>query len=184
MSNDINILAISGSLRKESSNTFLLNAAAFLAPKNIDIKIYQSIGDLPLFNPDLDEMTQSEVLRLKSEINLADGILIASPEYAHGISGVMKNALDWLVKGEEFVNKPVAIINTSSRAVHAYASLVEIIKTMSGQIIPEASLIVPLTPGKKLSQTEIIEHPELSKILSQIISSFSEAIKNYLKFNN
>jgi NAD(P)H-dependent FMN reductase len=172
----IKILAISGSLRQESSNTILLHSIASLAPKNIQISLYNGIGHLPLFNPDLDESAQPMVIELKKQIRLSDGILIASPEYAHGVTGVLKNALDWLVSSEEFVDKPIALINASSRAVHAQASLTEIIKTMSGKIINQASLMIPITPGKKFDQMEIISDPMLSNLIRRVITEFGKAV--------
>lgn len=171
-----NILAISGSLRIESSNTLLIKSLVALAPRPFKLKLYDEIDNLPFFNPDLSDANFPAVMSFKNEIKSSDGILIASPEYAHGISGVLKNALDWLVGSDEFINKPIAIINTSSRATHAYASLIEIVKTMAGKIIPNASLTIPLTPGKKLNQAEIIAHPELSKLIINVIDEFIAAL--------
>jgi len=70
-------------------------------------------------------------------------LLIASPEYAHGVTGVLKNALDWLVASERFFGKPVAVLNASPRAHHADASLREILRTMSANIVEAASVSVP-----------------------------------------
>ena len=83
---------------------------------------------------------------LRDRVRRADGLLISSPEYAHGVPGAMKNALDWLVGGEEFIYKPVALLNASPRATHAQASLAETIRTMSGRLVPEASIAVPSLP--------------------------------------
>jgi chromate reductase len=100
------ILAISGSLRAASSNTAVLQAAAFLAPAGVEIVLYTGLGDLPHFNPDLDTDDPPEVVRaLRHEIGQCDGLLICSPEYAHGVAGAMKNALDWLVSSVEFPEK-------------------------------------------------------------------------------
>ena len=81
--------------------------------------LFEHLGILPLFNPDLDDMHIAEVKLLRDAVQQADGLMIASPEYAHGISGVMKNALDWLVSDENFPGKPVLLLNTSPRASHA-----------------------------------------------------------------
>ncbi|MGH8137417.1 MAG: NADPH-dependent FMN reductase [Steroidobacteraceae bacterium] len=86
---------------------------------------------------------------LSGRIRTCDGLLIASPEYAHGVPGVLKNALDWLVAGEEFVGKPVALFNASPRASHAQASLTETITTMSGRIISEAAAARSRGCGKR-----------------------------------
>ena len=130
----LKILALSGSLRKASYNTALIHALSKLAPEGVEIIPFEGIGNLPLFNPDLETQNITPVTRLCEVLEKSDGLIIASPEYAHGISGVLKNALDWLVAGEEFVNMPVALLNTSPRASHAQKALREVIKTMSGDI--------------------------------------------------
>jgi chromate reductase, NAD(P)H dehydrogenase (quinone) len=174
----IRILAISGSLRQVSSNTALLNAAIALAPENIDIKLYGGLGNLPPFNPDLEPTELPSVTDLKRQIQWSDGLLISSPEYAHGVPGVLKNALDWLVSGEEFVYKPVALLNASPQSTHAHASLTETITVMSGRLVPEASIAVPL-PGKKLDAEGIASHPEISAALRTAIAVFANEIERY-----
>ena len=100
------ILAISGSLRAASSNTAVLRAATALAPPDVQIVLYSGIGELPHFNPDLEGRELSPVLDFRARIQAADGVLIACPEYAHGVPGAMKNALDWVVGSSEFLGKP------------------------------------------------------------------------------
>lgn len=109
--------------------------------------MYPDLGSLPLFNPDLEAAPPRMVEQFRAAIGGSDALILASPEYAHGISGVMKNALDWLVSYEGFVAKPVAVINSSPRARHAYDSLVEVLKTMSATLVQEASVSVPLLGG-------------------------------------
>src|ERR1700710_47156 len=140
----IRILAISGRLRAGSSNTALLRAAAELAPAGVEIEIYDGLGDLPHFNPDLEANEPPAVTDLRDRVRRADGLLISSPEYAHGVPGAMKNALDWLVGGEEFIHKPVALLNASPRSHHAQESLAETITTMSGRLVAAASVAIPL----------------------------------------
>src|SRR6185369_1594076 len=112
--------AISGSLRAASSNTAVLVAASRLAPPGVTIELHEGIGALPHFNPDLDNATPPEaVVRFRKSIGAVDGLLISSPEYARGVPGTLKNALDWLVGSFEFPNKFIALINTSPRAIHA-----------------------------------------------------------------
>ena len=156
-SNPISILAISGSLRKASLNTALLRAAITLAPADVKITLYGGLGVLPLFNPDLEGFEPSSVMDFRTQLRQADGVLIASPEYAHGVTGAMKNALDWVVGGEEFVDKPVALLNASPRATHAYASLKETITVMSARIVEQASITVPLL-GKNLDEAGIVSN--------------------------
>lgn len=113
----LKLLALSGCLRKTSSNTAAIIALGKLAPCYIEIKT-GNIGDLPLFNPDREDEDIPTLETLKASIKESSGLIIASPEYAHGISGPLKNALDWLVSGAEFPYKPIMLINTSPRASH------------------------------------------------------------------
>src|SRR3974390_3291675 len=104
------ILAISGSLRAKSSTPAGRTAAARLAPAGMDIVLYSGLATLPHFNADLDTDAPPEPVRaLRGEIGSCAGLLISSPEYARGVAGTIKNALDWLVSSLEFPNKPVAL---------------------------------------------------------------------------
>jgi len=143
----MNVVALVGSLRAASINAALCRAARRLAPAGLDIAVYGDLGSLPLFNPDLEVAPPRAVREFRAVIRGADALLLASPEYAHGISGVMKNALDWLVSYEGFVAKPVAVINSSPRAHHAYESLLEVLRTMSATLVQEACISVPLLGG-------------------------------------
>lgn len=176
MNSPIRILAISGSLRRISSNTAALQAAIVLSPKNVEMKLYSGLSNLPHFNPDFEPAESLSVVDLRSHIRWAEGLIISSPEYAHGVPGVLKNALDWLVSGDEFPGKPVALINTSPRATHAQASLIEITTTMSGRIISEASIALPLL-GRNLDAAGIIADSELSEALQAAIARFADAIR-------
>jgi chromate reductase, NAD(P)H dehydrogenase (quinone) len=179
-SRTIHILAISGSLRQVSSNTALLQAAISLLPEGVEMKLYGGLGDLPHFNPDLEPTEPPFVTDLRAQVKWSDGLVISSPEYAHGVPGVLKNALDWLVSGEEFVGKPIALFNASPRAIHAQASLTEIVTTMAGRIVPEASTTVSLL-GKNLDAAGIMADPEISGELKSAISSFANAIEQFQK---
>jgi len=171
-------LAISGSLRRVSSNTALLRAAARLAPAGVEVVLYGGLGDLPHFNPDLEADEPPAVTDLRAQVRAADGLLISSPEYAHGVPGALKNMLDWLVGGSEFPDKPVALLNASPRSTHAQASLAETIKTMSGRLVPEASIAVPLL-GTKLDEDGIAAHPEISVAVRTALAAFARAIENF-----
>lgn len=169
------ILAISGSLRAASLNSALLRAVARLAPANITVVLCHGLGDLPLFNPDIEDSDPSPVANLRMQIMSADALFIASPEYAHGVTGVMKNALDWMVGCEAFVHKPVALLNASPRAIHAQASLRETITVMSACIVEEASITVPIL-GSNLSEDEIVLHPDISASLRAALLALRAAV--------
>ena len=139
----MNALALCGSLRAASMNRRLLEAAARVAPPH-RVEWFGGIADLPLFNPDLEADLPPPVRALHAAVERSDALLIASPEYAHGVTGVLKNALDWLVSHPPFVDVPVAILNASPRSVHADAALREILVTMSANLVTEACLALPL----------------------------------------
>ncbi|HXH91491.1 MAG TPA: NADPH-dependent FMN reductase [Thermoanaerobaculia bacterium] len=133
------IIAICGSLRAHSSNRALLQAALKLAPEGMEVTIYEGLAGLPHFNPDDDEEGTTPppaVAELRSLLAAADGILISSPEYAHGVPGSLKNALDWLVSDGALVDKPIALINASPvGGQFAQASLVETLTTMNWRVV-------------------------------------------------
>lgn len=171
----MNILAISGSLRRASSNTTLLRAAAVLAQEGVEITLYDGLGDLPHFNPDLEGSEPPSVLDFRARLQAADGVLISSPEYAHGVPGVLKNALDWVVGSGEFVEKPTALLNASPRSTYAQASLTETLTVMTARLVPEACAAVPLA-GNNLDEAGILAHPELAGPLRSALAAFAQAI--------
>jgi NAD(P)H-dependent FMN reductase len=172
------ILAICGSLRASSTNRSALEAAAMLAPAGMATALYEGLAHLPHFNSDLDTAEPPDaVLTLRREIGLADGLVISSPEYAHGVPGPLKNVLDWLVASFEFPVKPVMLINASPRAVHADQQLREILRTMSARLIGGSSVVLPLL-GRNLTASDIASDPELSRILRTALADFAKAIRS------
>jgi len=170
------ILAISGSLRTGSSNTMLLRAAVALAPQAFEVSVYDGLATLPHFNPDLDnEAAPPPVVDFRSQLHASDGVLISSPEYAHGVPGVLKNALDWVVASGELYGKPVALLNASPRSVHAQASLKETLTVVTANLIPEASITVSLR-SNKVDEASIISDPEISRALCSALEPFGRAI--------
>jgi chromate reductase len=157
------VLAFCGSLRRISMNAALLRAAARVAPAGVTIEPFDGLDVLPLFNPDLEAHMPAAVTRMHRAIDTSDALLIASPEYAHGVTGVLKNALDWLVSFEGFVHKPVAIFNASPRSVHANAALREILVTMSARLIDEACLDLPLR-GTGMGEQQMVHSPHAAAI--------------------
>ena len=108
------------------------------------IEVWEGLGGLPHFNPDLDENDPPEPVReFRRLIGSADAVIISSPEYAHGMPGSLKNALDWLVSDGTLVGKPVLIITTApTYGEHAHAQLVEVLTTMQWNVLTGASLLL------------------------------------------
>lgn len=107
------IVAISGSLQRESSNSALLRAIAGAAT-GVEIELWENLGDLRHFRPDIEG--DEHVDSLRRAVTEADAVLIATPEYAGGMPGALKNALDWLVGSGELYGKPVVIISAAPSA--------------------------------------------------------------------
>ncbi|NHZ89487.1 FMN reductase [Massilia sp. CCM 8733] len=155
------LIALSGSLRRDSANTTLLRAACALAPAGVRIVLYEGVGELPFFNPDSESDPPPAVRELRGLLGAADGIIVASPEYAHGVPGAFKNALDWLVGCAELGSKPVALINTSARALHAQAALAEIVTTMGWTVIAAASPLIAVA-NKGFDAARMVADPALA----------------------
>lgn len=171
----LDILAFSGSLRAASLNTALLRAAQGLAPSAMTIEIYDGLGSLPLFNPDLDPQDFPTVRAFLARVARADALLIACPEYARGIPGAFKNALDWLVGSEEFGAKKAALFNASPRATEAQAALRLVLSTMAVEIIEAASVTLPL-PGPDWTPATIAADADLAPRLTRALQALAEAL--------
>ena len=171
------ILALCGSLRRESRSKELLRAMQMLARGKIEFVIYDGLGELPLFNPDMEEHPPQTVLRFWEAVSAADVIVIASPEYAHGVTGTIKNALDWLVGYIPFCNKPVAVLNPSHRATHADEALQETLRTMNANLIAGACLRIPVT-ASNLSAEALVKEQEFVALIEQVIQAMLRSSKD------
>ena len=161
----IRLLTICGSLRASSSNSALLEAVALLAPRGADVARYEGLASLPQFNPDIDiDPPPAPVRALREQIGEADAVIISSPEYAHGVPGALKNALDWLVSGVEIYEKPVALLNPSPRSLFAHPQLAETLRTMGAVIVAGASMSLPIA-GRGLQAAGIAADAELAESL-------------------
>lgn len=180
MPRPLTLLAFSGSLRAASTNTALLNAAKMLVGPDVNIDIATSLGALPHFNPDLDRLhaeLPEPVAALRRLVGASDGVLIASPEYAHGVPGTLKNALDWLVSGPEVPGKPVAVLSATTRGAHAHAALIEVLRTMSATVVAAASVDLPLV-GTALTAGEIAADPRSAQMIRAGLQAFVDAIRS------
>jgi NAD(P)H-dependent FMN reductase len=169
------ILAISGSLRARSSNTALVHAAALVAPPDATLIIYRALGSLPHFNPDLDTDGSDpppSVADFRAALRAADAILLSSPEYAHGVPGTLKNALDWIVGSGELIGKPIALVNTSTRSEFVTTQLVETLTVMMGEVVIATALPVD---GRSLDAAAIAADEELAAVLQSVLEQLIEA---------
>lgn len=164
------ILAISGSLRAQSSNTSLLRALMLVAPPELEVVLYKELDQIPPFNPDREEVSEaSPVARFRAEVRDSAAVVFSTPEYAHGIPGALKNALDWIVGSGELSGKPVVLLNASSRGKYAQESLREVLKTMDARVLADAEVTLELL-GKDLNAEEIAGKEEYATALHSFLT--------------
>lgn len=148
MASPLHIVAVAGSLRRASYNRGLVRAAAEVAPPDIGVEIFDLAG-LPLFNQDIeDEGEPASVAAFKAAIAAADALLVATPEYNHGVPGVLKNAIDWASRPRltsPIKDKPIAVTGASTgrgATARAQAQLREIFVFTGGCVMPQPELLV------------------------------------------
>ena len=174
----IRLLAVSGSLRRSSTNTALLGAASLLAPEGMTIERYDGLAGLPHFNPDLDiDPLPASVADLRARVGAADGLLFSSPEYARGVPGSLKNAFDWLVSSDVFPGKPVAFFHASERGVVSQAALRLILETMSARVIDGASITIPLL-GTQTDACAIADDAAMAEKIREALKAFATTLKD------
>ncbi|MGO4106349.1 NADPH-dependent FMN reductase [Paenibacillus sp. YAF4_2] len=175
------VLGISGSLRKKSSNTLLLSSIKGMMPAGTEFRIYQGLATLPHFNPELDgdEAESHEAVReWREQLRAADAIVICTPEYARGVPGSLKNALDWVVSSGEFMSMPTAVISASPHpdgGASALQSLTMTLKMMSATIPEETSLAVPFVSRMIGPNGSVTDQKTLTALLT-LVNALSQAI--------
>lgn len=170
------ILAVSGSLRHGSTNTLLLQAVADRLPVGVTMVFFDGLDDLPHFSPERDADHESgtatlpSVNRWRAAIACADAVLIGTPEYAFGIPGILKNALDWVVSTILFDQKPVGVISASpgyEGGQQAMASLLPTLKALNTRIPDGCSLVIS-SVKKKMDNTGQITDAATAGALSTL----------------
>ncbi|MBC7851701.1 MAG: NAD(P)H-dependent oxidoreductase [Chitinophagaceae bacterium] len=162
-----NVLAICGSTKKTSSNLNLIKAIAQLASPDAVVNIYSTIDLIPPFNPDNDlEPALPQVANFRTQIRNADAVLICTPEYAMGVPGMLKNAIDWTVSSAEFYHKPTALITASSIGKKGHSALMETLKVIQCRISPETELIVPFIQTKVNASQQIVDADTITAVQS------------------
>jgi chromate reductase len=135
------VLAVSGSLRAESHNTSLLRAAIDAAPDGVEVELWEGIGELPIYDQDLEADLPESVRRLREDWASADAILFSTPEYNGSVPGGLKNAIDWAsrpVRESALTNQNVAVIGASTGqfgAMWAQADLRKILGVAGARVI-------------------------------------------------
>lgn len=173
-----NIFAICGSTRAISSNLNLIRAIEELSSDTFNITIFNDLSSIPHFNPDIDNNDPpDEVKRFRRQLNVSDGVLICTPEYAMGVPGSLKNAIDWTVSSCEFSNKPVALITASSLGQKGHASLLETLRIIEANVPDETNLVISHIKTKVNSQNKITNEQTLSEVKS-VLSGLNYLIES------
>lgn len=169
------ILAISGSTKAISTNALYITAIARLLGEEDMVTNFPSIADIPHFNPDLDSVNPPQIIcDLRKSIQLSDGIIISTPEYAMGLPGSLKNLLDWTVSSASFSGKPVLALVASTQGEKAYQSIIDTLTIIEARISP---LLISFAKAKITSEAVIIEN-ETSDLLRSLVHSFVASMEN------
>lgn len=182
---DLSILAFAGSLRRDSYNRALLRAAAERAPDGMAIDVFD-LAQVPLYNGDVEAEGDPEaVARLKQAIAAADGVLMATPEYNHGVPAVMKNAVDWASRPPRSAplgGKPVGIIGASpgiTGSARGQSQLRQAFEFTNSYCMPQPELLVfkaheKFDPEGRLTDAATGEH------LSRYLTAFAAWVRRFV----
>jgi NAD(P)H-dependent FMN reductase len=163
------LLTLCGSLKPTSANARLLDLAEARVPAGWSVGRFAGLAKLPAFDPSLDEAAPAAVEDWRAQVKACDALLIATPEYAHGVPGALKNALDWMVGSGELVGKPVGLLlGSTTDGRFALEGLREVLRTMSAQVVPDAVLPVP---GVKTR----LEDAALADQLTAVVTALTSA---------
>ena len=176
----IKILAVSGSLRANSSATSVLNHVAVLMPSNVEFNMFNGLGRLPHF--DDSDNVPVEVIKFREFIAEADGVFICTPEYAFGVPGNLKNALDWTDSSGELTYKPVALITAASVGKNAHAALLLTLSALTATVAEEATLVIPFIRAKLNEKGEIKDATTLEAV-EKVIDAFLKTIQTTEKID-
>lgn len=174
MDRALTILALCGSLREDSSNAGIIKVISKMLPGHIRMLGYNGIASLPHF--DGNEEAAQSVIEFRNAITAADGILICSPEYAFGVPGSFKNALDWTVSSGSLSEKPAALITASTGGEKAHAAMLNILTALNAKLIQETTLLISFIRAKLNSNGEITDE-KTDQQLNALTNAFVQLIE-------
>ena len=174
----LRIIAIAGSLRKDSYNMALIRTAKEVAPKNVDVDIF-NLSDIPVYNQDLESSIPESVREFKRRIRAADAVLIATPEYNRSIPGVLKNAIDWASRpygGNSFDDKPVAVFGATGGSLigtsAAQFALLPVFSFLNMHPL-EARHLYITGVGEKVSGGVVVDQ-QTRELISDLVTKLAE----------
>ena len=172
-------LCLPGSVRRASSNALLLRQMAEEMAGFADARVYEGLGALPIFSPDLEgPATPAEITDLKRLVAEADGLIVACPEYVHGIPGGFKNLIDWLVSGEELYGKPVMLVhaNGHGRGDHVRAQLAEVLGTAGVDLVEPDGVSLYLVSKTEAEIRSVLSEPSNRAALGSAARRFTDRL--------
>jgi chromate reductase, NAD(P)H dehydrogenase (quinone) len=175
------VLAISGSLRRDSHNTSLLRSAAQLVPDDAELVLWDGLKDVPPFDEDDEASAPAAVERMRSAVADADAVLFATPEYNSSIPGQLKNAIDWLSRPKAtspLFNKPVAVVGASLSAFGGVWAQAELRKVLaaSGARVVEGDVAVGHA-HERFDENGILTDENLREQLAEVVESLVDAAR-------
>lgn len=178
------ILGISGSLRKQSSNSRLLSfIGERITSSGSEFRLYEGMANLPHFNPDLDvddKIMHEAVREWRNELSAADAVIVCTPEYANGVPGSLKNAFDWIVSSGQMIDKPTAVISASPNqegGAIALESLTRTLRMINASIPDEASIAVPFIGSKFAPDGRLKDENTMSR-LDTLVRALVEDVRS------
>ena len=175
------VLAISGSLRRDSHNTNLLRSAAELAPADAEIVLWDGLKDVPPFDEDDEASAPAAVARMRAAVAGADAVLFATPEYNSSIPGQLKNAIDWLSRPKATAalrNKPVAVVGASMSAFGGVWAQAELRKVLaaSGARVVDGDVAVGHA-HERFDENGILNDENLREQLGEVVETLVDAAR-------
>lgn len=174
------ILAISGSLRRDSHNTALLRAAAQLLPPGVELTIHDGLRDIPPYDDDILHTAPAPVQRLRDEVAAADAVLVSTPEYNSSIPGQLKNALDWLSRPlveSPLKQKPAAVVGASTGLFGAVWAQAEARKVLTaiGATVLDLELPIP-NVDEQFNADGTLNDADVEAALVEVLTALVDAV--------
>jgi chromate reductase, NAD(P)H dehydrogenase (quinone) len=171
------IIALLGSTKQDSINKTILGYVTDQVSDDYSLEIFD-ISTLPFFNPDLDQENSlpSSVQSFRKALEDAQGVLVSSPEYVFSVSGILKNAIEWVVSTMVFHEKPTAVITASSSGEKAHESLQLILKTIGAHIEDHAAVLIQ-SPKTKFNEAGLPTDAQTERALKDLIQNFTASIQ-------
>ena len=177
------IVAIPGSTKQFSTHLNLINTIIDLYSEELETFVFRGLSELTHYNPDLDNaIPPAKIVNFRKLLSDADGILICTPEYAMGVPGSLKNALDWTVSSMEFYHKPVALITASSLGHKGHQSLTETLKIIESDL-PDSSRLLISYIKTKMQEDKIVDAGTLDQV-KMLMDSFINVMEQKINLTS